>query len=123
MRNNAAIRENATAHEVCAAGFLVELISPSVTSGFTSATAVIITVAQLKGLLGLSFVAESVAENVELIAARWRDVRPPDCLLSLLCCATLLLLRVRALTSCFHGCFTLLPSLNYFMFKKKTTIK
>ncbi|XP_014362054.2 sodium-independent sulfate anion transporter [Papilio machaon] len=74
-------------------GFLVELISPSVTSGFTSATAVIITVAQLKGLLGLSFMAESVTENVALIVERWRDVRLPDCLLSLLCCSTLLLLR------------------------------
>ncbi|XP_068631946.1 sodium-independent sulfate anion transporter-like [Battus philenor] len=74
-------------------GFLVELISPSVTSGFTSATAVIITVAQLKGLLGLSFVAESVVENVELIARNWRSVRAPDCVLSLVCCTALLALR------------------------------
>lgn len=76
------------------AGFLVELISPSVTSGFTSATALIIVVAQLKGLLGLSFVAESPVENLYLIAQRWRDVRAPDAALAAVCCALLLLLRV-----------------------------
>ncbi|CAH2036865.1 unnamed protein product, partial [Iphiclides podalirius] len=74
-------------------GFLVELISPSVTSGFTSATAVIITVAQIKGLLGLSFVAESLHENLTLIVQNWRHVRTPDCLLSAVCCTVLLILR------------------------------
>ncbi|XP_047529810.1 sodium-independent sulfate anion transporter-like isoform X1 [Vanessa atalanta] len=73
--------------------FLVDLISPSVTSGFTSATAIIIVVAQLKGLLGLSFVAESPAENLWQIAMRWRDVRAADCALAFVCCTTLLLLR------------------------------
>ncbi|CAH0723069.1 unnamed protein product, partial [Brenthis ino] len=74
-------------------GFLVDLISPSVTSGFTSATAMIIVIAQLKGLLGLSFVAESPAENLWLIAQRWRLVRPADCALAAVCCTLLLLLR------------------------------
>lgn len=74
-------------------GFLVELISPSVTSGFTSATAVIIVVAQLKGLLGLSFTAESVGDNLRHIAARWGDVRRADCALGAACCTLLLLLR------------------------------
>ncbi|XP_046959658.1 sodium-independent sulfate anion transporter-like [Vanessa cardui] len=73
--------------------FLVDLISPSVTSGFTSATAIIIVVAQLKGLLGLSFVAESPAENLWQIAMHWRDVRGSDCALALVCCTSLLLLR------------------------------
>lgn len=79
------------------AGFLVELISPSVTSGFTSATAVIIVVAQLKGLLGLSFTAESVADNVRLIATKWDDIRYADCALGAVCCSVLLLLRVSTL--------------------------
>ncbi|CAK1596664.1 unnamed protein product [Parnassius mnemosyne] len=74
-------------------GVLVELISPSVTSGFTSATAVIIAVAQVKGLLGLNFVAETLSENVELILENWHEVRTPDCVLSAVCCTVLLLLR------------------------------
>ncbi|XP_047024534.1 sodium-independent sulfate anion transporter-like [Helicoverpa zea] len=74
-------------------GFLVELISPSVTSGFTSATALIIVAAQLKGLLGLSFTAESVADNVRLIVTQWPLVRRTDCALAAACCTALLLLR------------------------------
>ncbi|XP_023935120.2 sodium-independent sulfate anion transporter-like [Bicyclus anynana] len=74
-------------------GFLVDLMSPAVTSGFTSATAVIIVVAQLKGLLGLSFVAESPFDNARLIAQHWADVRLPDCALGAVCCTVLLALR------------------------------
>ncbi|CAD0254260.1 unnamed protein product [Spodoptera exigua] len=74
-------------------GFLVELISPSVTSGFTSATAIIIVAAQLKGLLGLSFTAESVGDNIRLIVTKWDDVRYADCALGAVCCTVLLLLR------------------------------
>ncbi|XP_060802824.1 sodium-independent sulfate anion transporter [Amyelois transitella] len=74
-------------------GGLVELISPSVTSGFTSATAVIIAVSQLKGLLGLRFHAESLWENAAAIWARRRQLSYPDLALGLLCCAALLLLR------------------------------
>ncbi|XP_063825329.1 sodium-independent sulfate anion transporter [Ostrinia nubilalis] len=74
-------------------GFMVELISVSVTSGFTSATAVIIVAAQLKGALGLSFTAESVFDNLQQIALRWRHVRAADCALAAVCCAALLLLR------------------------------
>ncbi|XP_041978045.1 sodium-independent sulfate anion transporter-like [Aricia agestis] len=73
--------------------FLVDLISPTVTSGFTSATAVIIIVSQLKGLLGLRFIAESPAENVYYIVQEWRHIRLPDSLMALVCCTTLLLLR------------------------------
>lgn len=78
------------------AGFLVDLISPSVTSGFTAATAVIIVVSQLKGLLGLSFVAESPFDNIRLIVRHWPGVRLGDCALALMCCAVLLALRVSA---------------------------
>ncbi|GBP58186.1 Sodium-independent sulfate anion transporter [Eumeta japonica] len=74
-------------------GILVELISAPVTSGFTSGTAMIIVVSQLKGLLGLSFVAESVSENLRLIAAKWEHVRRADCLLGAVCIAVLLTLR------------------------------
>lgn len=83
-------------NDACArAGFLVELISPSVTSGFTSATAVIIVAAQLKGLLGLSFTAETVVDNFRYIIAKWDDIRYADAALGAVCCSVLLLLRVR----------------------------
>lgn len=72
----------------------MDLISPSVTSGFTSATAVIIVVAQLKGLLGLSFTAESVSDNIRNIINKWDNVRYTDCALGAVCCTVLLLLRV-----------------------------
>ncbi|XP_059051591.1 sodium-independent sulfate anion transporter [Achroia grisella] len=74
-------------------GCLVQLISPSVTSGFTSATAVIIMASQVKGLLGLSFTAETLLENVQEIIARWNDIRLGDCLLGATCCTVLLVLR------------------------------
>lgn len=65
------------------------------TSGFTSATAIIIVVSQVKSLLGLSFTAESVLDNVSLIYEQWHSVRIPDVLLGIVCCTALLLLRVR----------------------------
>ncbi|CAK1547370.1 unnamed protein product [Leptosia nina] len=74
-------------------GFLVDLISPSVTSGFTSATAVTIIVSQLKGMLGLSFIAETVMENLALISENWSKIRFNDCALSAACCIFLLSLR------------------------------
>ncbi|XP_053608013.1 sodium-independent sulfate anion transporter-like [Plodia interpunctella] len=74
-------------------GCLVDLISPSVTSGFTSATAVIIVSSQIKGLLGLRFAAETPWENAEQILARLHLVRYSDLALGLVCCVALLLLR------------------------------
>ncbi|CAG4990763.1 unnamed protein product [Colias eurytheme] len=74
-------------------GFLVDIISPSVTSAFTSATAVTIIVAQLKGLLGLSFIAESLVENLSFIMKNWSSVRWTDCALGASCCTVLLSLR------------------------------
>ncbi|RVE44151.1 hypothetical protein evm_011198 [Chilo suppressalis] len=74
-------------------GFLVDLISSSVTSGFTSATAVLIVASQLKGALGLSFSADSAWDNLREVCARAHLVRLNDCLLSAVCCTALLLLR------------------------------
>ncbi|XP_049869419.1 sodium-independent sulfate anion transporter-like [Pectinophora gossypiella] len=74
-------------------GFLVELISPAVTSGFTSGTALIIVVAQLKGLLGISFLAESLLDNVAMLAENIHKTRLGDAALGASCCIVLLLLR------------------------------
>lgn len=72
----------------------MDLISPSVTSGFTSGTAVIIIASQLKGLLGLSFTAETMIDNLTIITEKWPEVRIPDVVLGVVCCSILLMLRV-----------------------------
>ncbi|XP_031846404.2 sodium-independent sulfate anion transporter isoform X2 [Nomia melanderi] len=74
-------------------GFLVDFISVPVTSGFTSATSVIIIVSQLQGLLGLRFKAVSVASNIVKIFQNVRKIRLPDFALGLSSIAFLLFFR------------------------------
>ncbi|XP_026324860.1 sodium-independent sulfate anion transporter [Hyposmocoma kahamanoa] len=74
-------------------GFLVDLISPTVTSGFTSATVVIIVASQIKGLLGISFVAENVFDNLRHVYENLHETQLGDCMLGAVCCTILLLLR------------------------------
>ncbi|XP_076243672.1 sodium-independent sulfate anion transporter [Calliopsis andreniformis] len=74
-------------------GFLVDFISMPVTSGFTSATSIIIIVSQLQGLLGLKFKAHNVAENFIKIFQNIKNVRLPDFLLG--CCSIVFLLSLR----------------------------
>lgn len=79
-------------------GALVDLISLPVTVGFTSATAVIIGVSQLKGLLGLaggggsSFVA-----TIMTVFTKANEIRTADAALGFCSIGILLLLRVSCL--------------------------
>lgn len=79
-------------------GALVDLISLPVTVGFTSATAVIIGVSQLKGLLGLtggggsSFVA-----TIYTVFKNAKEIRTADAALGFASIGILLLLRVSGL--------------------------
>ncbi|KAJ1527218.1 hypothetical protein ONE63_008745 [Megalurothrips usitatus] len=59
-------------------GFLVDFISTPVVSAFTSATAIIIMVAQLRPLLGLRFDAHGCVETLVGVAQRIREVRLAD---------------------------------------------
>lgn len=76
-------------------GALVDLISLPVTVGFTSATALIIGVSQLKGLLGLtggggsSFVA-----TMTTVLTKLHDIRVSDAVLGFSSIGILLLMRV-----------------------------
>ncbi|XP_015428676.1 PREDICTED: sodium-independent sulfate anion transporter-like [Dufourea novaeangliae] len=74
-------------------GFLVDFISIPVTSGFTSATSIIIIATQLQGLLGLKFKADSVVDNLVKISKNIQNVRLPDFALGLSSIAFLLFFR------------------------------
>ena len=65
-----------------------------VTSGFTSATSIIIIVSQLQGLLGLRFKAHSIIGNLIKIFQNVRDIRMPDFILGVCSIAFLLFFRV-----------------------------
>ncbi|XP_052130847.1 sodium-independent sulfate anion transporter-like [Frankliniella occidentalis] len=64
-------------------GFLVDFISAPVVSAFTSATAIIIMVAQLRPLLGLSFRAHGCVETLVLVARHASEVRVGDLVMGL----------------------------------------
>nr|BAN21061.1 sulphate transporter [Riptortus pedestris] len=74
-------------------GFLVELISAPVVSGFTTATSLIIVVSQMKSLLGLKFSSEGILDNIIKLCQNVKKVRTGDTLLGLTCIICLLLLR------------------------------
>ncbi|XP_053995526.1 sodium-independent sulfate anion transporter-like [Hylaeus anthracinus] len=85
-------------------GFLVDFISIPVTSGFTSATSIIIIVAQLQGLLGLKFKASSVVADLIKICQNIRNIRVPDMTLGLCSIAFLLSFRkLKDLDRCFSN--------------------
>ncbi|CAH0770876.1 unnamed protein product [Bemisia tabaci] len=74
-------------------GFLVELISVPVSSGFTAATSIIIVVSQLKGLLGISYKASNFLDNFVQIAQRLPQAHYGDVLVGVTGCVSLLFLR------------------------------
>lgn len=89
IRNNIFLND-----EILYTGFLVDFISMPVTSGFTSATSIIIIVSQLQGLLGLKFKAHSIVDNLSKIFQNVQNVRIPDFLLGICSIAFLLFFRV-----------------------------
>ncbi|XP_050581045.1 sodium-independent sulfate anion transporter-like isoform X2 [Bombus affinis] len=83
-------------------GFLVDFISIPVTSGFTSATSIIIIVSQLQGLLGLKFKANNIVDNLSKIFQNVQNVRMPDFLLGICSIAFLLFFRqLKDIDCCF----------------------
>lgn len=75
-------------------GFIVDFISMPVTSAFTSATSLIIIGAQLKNLLGLRYSSKGFADSLAHLVWTIGDTKLGDGILSVVCCAFLLLLRV-----------------------------
>lgn len=96
-------------------GALVDLISLPVTVGFTSATAVIIGVSQLKGLLGFTGGGgSSFMATIATVLSRLDEIRTSDAALGICSIGILLLLRVRMLLGWFIG-FELEFSFIYFI--------
>lgn len=65
-----------------------------VTSGFTSATSIIIIISQLQGLLGLKFKAHNIIDNLRKIFQNIENIRVADLILGLCSIIFLLFFRV-----------------------------
>ncbi|XP_050297948.1 sodium-independent sulfate anion transporter-like [Anthonomus grandis grandis] len=74
-------------------GFLVDFISPCLTSGFTSATSIIIIVSQLKGFLGIQVKNHSTFPAIQEICGKLGDIKFPDTLLGVFCVVFLLAIK------------------------------
>ncbi|CAH0388806.1 unnamed protein product [Bemisia tabaci] len=74
-------------------GFMVELISSPAFSGFSSATALIIIVAQLKSILGIKYRARNFFDNFFKLYEMAPQIRPADTVVGIAGCFLLLLLR------------------------------
>lgn len=76
-------------------GFLVDFISPCLTSGFTSASAIIIIVAQLKHLLGIKLHSHDTFSVIIELGKNIKDIRWQDTLLGVTCIIFLFCFKVR----------------------------
>ncbi|KAL1130829.1 hypothetical protein AAG570_012070, partial [Ranatra chinensis] len=74
-------------------GFIVELISSPVVSGFTSATSIIIIFSQIKGLLGVNFKSKGFIDNLMHLIKNITDIQHADFILGIGCIILLLILR------------------------------
>ncbi|KAG5311893.1 S2611 protein, partial [Pseudoatta argentina] len=75
------------------AGFLVDFISVPVTSGFMSAGAFIIIIAQMQGLLGLKYKSENIADNLYKLFKNINKIRLADSVLGIFSIVFLLVFR------------------------------
>ncbi|XP_074034842.1 sodium-independent sulfate anion transporter [Leptinotarsa decemlineata] len=66
-------------------GFLVDFISPCLTSGFTSATTLIITMAQLKALFGLKIKSHDCIGIIKEFFQKFHDIKLADTIVSISC--------------------------------------
>ncbi|XP_065219774.1 sodium-independent sulfate anion transporter-like isoform X2 [Planococcus citri] len=74
-------------------GFLVEVISTPVISGFTSASAVIIIISQIKHILGISFKSDSIKDEIVKLFQNCHKLKYADTALGVSCIVFLLVLR------------------------------
>lgn len=75
-------------------GFLVDFISGPVSSGFTSAVALIIVASQVKDLLGIMTKGNTFLEIAISISENVKDAKLWDTSLGIICIIVLLLMRV-----------------------------
>lgn len=75
-------------------GFLIDFISGPVSSGFTSAGAVIVVTSQIRDLLGINVSGSSFLEDFRGIVKEIKNTRIWDTVLGIACIAILLALKV-----------------------------
>ncbi|KAK7601807.1 hypothetical protein V9T40_009248 [Parthenolecanium corni] len=81
-------------------GFLTEIISTPVISGFTSASAVIIIESQIRHILGITIHSHGITDGVIELFNRIDHIKLGDTLLGVICIALLLTLRQLKNISC-----------------------
>lgn len=74
----------------------MDFISVPVTSGFVSAGAFIIIIAQMQGLLGLKYKSENIADNLYKLFKNINKIRLADSALGIFSILFLLIFRVSA---------------------------
>ncbi|CAH1113568.1 unnamed protein product [Psylliodes chrysocephalus] len=74
-------------------GFLVDFMSPCLTSGFTSASTLIIISAQLKNLFGLNIKSHAVIGIIKELIQKYDQIKLADTLLGLICIGLLVALK------------------------------
>uniref|UniRef100_A0A2S2NGJ8 Sodium-independent sulfate anion transporter n=1 Tax=Schizaphis graminum TaxID=13262 RepID=A0A2S2NGJ8_SCHGA len=74
-------------------GFLVDFISTPVTSGFTTATSIIVVMSQVKGILGVRFKGDTVKDISEKLIEHFHERRSGDMILGLGAIVVILSLR------------------------------
>lgn len=74
---------------------MVDLISTPVTSGFTTATSIIVVLSQVKGILGVRFKGDTVTDILEKLIIHFHERRTGDMVLGLGAIVLLLAMRVR----------------------------
>lgn len=74
-------------------GFLVDFISTPVTSGFTTATSIIVIMSQVKGILGVRFKGDTVKDILEKLIEHFHERRSGDMILGLSAIALILFMR------------------------------
>lgn len=75
-------------------GFVIDFISGPVSSGFTSAAALIIVTSQVKDILGIKASGSTFIENWDSLFRAMRDTRTWDTVLGVVCIIILLLMRL-----------------------------
>lgn len=75
-------------------GFLIDFVSGPVSSGFTSAVALIILSSQMKDIFGIKGGGNTFVEMWSKIVANIGGIRTTDTVLGLCCIVILLLMRV-----------------------------
>lgn len=75
-------------------GFIIDFVSGPVSSGFTSAVALIIVTSQVKDVLGIKASGSSFIDMWKSIGSNIHNTKTNDLILGLICIVVLLLMRV-----------------------------